>query len=67
MSNLKAQHHYTLRNLSSGPRYYKPHHLLNYLERRNLIARTGRVDAESGKAEYQITDAGRLALDDFSR
>lgn len=67
MSKLRAHYHYTLRNLSLGPRYYKPHHLLSYLERRDLIARIGTVDAEGGRAEYQITEVGRSALDDFSR
>ncbi len=59
---LKPMYLYRLRILSAAPRLYAPTSINRYLERRGLIARTGRIGALPAQIEFAITDAGRAAL-----
>lgn len=59
---LKPMYLYRLRLLAAAPRFYAPSALNAYLERRGLIARTGRTHPDETSVEYAITGAGREAL-----
>ena len=61
MAKLKPMYLYRLRLIVSAPRFYAPGAVNAYLERRGLIARTGRVEADE-RIEFAITGAGREAL-----
>ena len=62
MRKLKPMYLYRLRLLAAAPRFYAPSALNAYLERRGLIARTGRTHADERSVEFAITDIGREAL-----
>ncbi|WP_449410013.1 hypothetical protein [Methylobacterium komagatae] len=65
MGKLKPMYLYRLHLLSGAPRFYGPDdNVLRYLERRDLIRRTGRMDAGRSRVEYEITEAGRAAYEE---
>lgn len=54
--------HYTLTLLTQGPRFYSTSmHRLVQLEKRGYAVLTG-ATADDGSREWEITEAGRIAL-----
>ena len=54
-----------LQNLSTlGPRFYQVSVYMRRLETVGLVAATGRSDPASDSVEYEITDAGRVELEE---
>jgi len=54
---------YRLQTLAqTGPRFYQVTAYMRRLEVLGLVAASGRTDPERDSAEYQITDAGRVEL-----
>ncbi len=64
MGELKPLYLYRLHLLTGAPRFYAPGNtIVRYLERRDLIRRTGRLHADQARAEYEITEAGRAVYE----
>jgi DNA-binding PadR family transcriptional regulator len=54
---------YRLQTLAqTGPRFYQVTAYMRRLEVLGLVSATGRTDPERDSAEYHITDAGRVEL-----
>ena len=63
MPKLSPQYLYRLRLLLPGPRFYRIHQIMDYLERHGLVERTGGLHPDRRYAEYVITAAGRRELE----